>query len=81
MLFLAALCQNCQNCQNWGFRYSLDGRVWEFGSVPPFDSLIPHHTGPATPYTSLERPKLRIDEITGQYGNVDFGGGRSSRIF
>ena len=49
-----------------GHGYSLDGWAWEFSSVPPFDSLIQHHTGPATPYTSLERPKLRIDEITGQ---------------
>ena len=48
-----------------GHGYSMDGKAWEFSSVPPFDSLISHHTGPATPYTSLERPKLRIDELTG----------------
>jgi hypothetical protein len=49
-----------------GHGYSMDGRVWEFGTVQPYDSVIHHHTGPATPYTSLERPKLRIDEITGE---------------
>ena len=48
-----------------GHGFSRDGLSWAMSANPPFDSVIRHTSGPATAYTSLERPKMLLDEATG----------------
>jgi hypothetical protein len=47
-----------------GHAFSETGAEWHFSSVPPFDSQLENSDGPPTPFTSLERPHLIMDDVT-----------------
>jgi len=49
-----------------GHAFSPDGNTWMFSSVPPYDSQLMHTDGPSTVFTSLERPHLIFDAVSGQ---------------